>query len=141
MKPTTKQVKLKGRKVTLYSSGVLRSFLDITNQTFVNWERGGVMPPPLLTLKGQTQRWYLADEVMLYSEAHKQAMTGGRNKTTKSLHELRAKMSMSYKAIQRAYKMEPEKLAESLPQGLDLRPKKNRSLRKCKEEYDQETQN
>ena len=59
-----------GKKAKVYSVGYLAYRLKRTTKTIRNWQKAGVIPPPVIRL-GE-QRWYLAREVEIYASVFEQ---------------------------------------------------------------------
>lgn len=86
MIPFKKDILYKGVRLTVYSIGWLSLVTGRTNFTVRRWERVGLLPPPLINLNADTDprskrvnktfRWYLAAEIIGFSENFKRAGFG-----------------------------------------------------------------
>ena len=74
--PYRKKVKYKETLITLYSIGWLAYYSNKGNSTLRRWESKKVLPRPLLSLEGDSNRMYSAREILGYSHVIKSVSTG-----------------------------------------------------------------
>jgi hypothetical protein len=67
----SKVVTLGSTGVRLYAIGYLAKALDRSTATVRRWQRQGIIPPPSIAT-GDGARWYLKEEVEMYSRLAKQ---------------------------------------------------------------------
>lgn len=119
--PRWKDVEFENHRVRIYSIGWLSLIAKLTPSNCKRWEKLGILPKPLMQLTGKW-RYYLADEILGYSNALSRArISSGQSRKEFDRGTFSRLSRITRAAVRLKAEKSPEELLTKLPQENAIR--------------------